>query len=186
MEFEPPKKLEEYLENGEPLITGIKNVRIGVKPEYYFLTDRRIICFNEKHFGQYDLSSIPFTKIKEIEAQIGPVFYGSVQITSEEGQSYDINQIPKEYVEPFLDKLEDAINAIAVEPITINLKKTLTGKTWSFTKPAETVFRSKAASPEVSPTTQAEIDPLKALQMRFVRGEISKDQYEDMKKTLEG
>jgi len=63
MEFGPPKKLMEHLEAGEALITGIKNARIGAKPDYFFLTDRRIIYFDEKHLGRYDLSSIPFTKL---------------------------------------------------------------------------------------------------------------------------
>ena len=190
MEFGPPKKLMEHLEAGEALITGIKNARIGAKPDYFFLTDVRIIYFDEKHLGRYDLSSIPFAKLQEMNAQIGPIRYGSLKITSEEGVTIDLDKIPKGNVELFVTALEDAINAIAVEPKSINVKKGLMGKEWSFTEPAEMLLRSRpesrAPTPAPTPVAPASDDPLKALQMRFVKGEITKEQYEEMKQFLEG
>ena len=42
MDFQPPKKLMENLVSGETLITGLKNSRLGAKPDYFFLTDVRI------------------------------------------------------------------------------------------------------------------------------------------------
>ena len=128
MDFEPPKKLQENLDAGETLISGIKNVRMGARPDYFFLTDRRIIYFDEKHLGRYDLNSIPFSKLQEMSAQIGPIRFGSITIASEEGATNGLNKIPKGDVEPFVAALETAINAIAIEPISINVKKSLTGK----------------------------------------------------------
>jgi len=188
MEFEPPKKLMEHLEAGEALITGIKNARIGAKPDYFFLTDRRIIYFDEKHLGRYDLSSIPFTKLQEMTAQIGPIRYGSINITSEEDATIGLDKIPKGNVEPFVEALEAAINTVAIEPISINVKKGLSGQGWNFTKPAEMVLRSRPATADAihAPTAQAVGDPLRALQMRLVNGEISKEQYEEMRKILMG
>ena len=125
-------------------------------------------------------------------AQIGPIRYGSLKITSEEGVTIDLDKIPKGNVEPFVTALEDAINAIAVEPISINVKKGLMGMEWSFTKRAEMLMRSrpepKTPVPTPAPTPVASVsdDPLKALQMRFVKGEITKEQYEEMKQFLEG
>jgi hypothetical protein len=89
-------------------------------------------------------------------------------------------------VEPFVTALENAINAIAVEPISINVKKGLIGKEWSFTKPAEMLLRSRPATeaPAPSSTAPAVDDPLKALQMRLVKGEITKEQYEELRKYL--
>ena len=206
MDFQPPKKLLENLDAGETLITGIKNVRLGARPDYFFLTDIRIIYFDEKHLGRYDLSSIPFSKLQEVSAQIGPIRYGSLTIASEEGVTIDLNKIPKGGVEPFVAALENAINSIAVEPISINVKKGLMGKEWSFTKPAEMLLRSRpateapapaavsapaptpgpAAAPAPAPasTAQAVGDPLKALQMRLVKGEITREQYEELRKYL--
>jgi len=188
MDFQPPKKLMEHLDSGETLITGLKNARLGAKPDYFFLTDVRIIYFDEKHLGRYDLSSIPFAKLQEVSAQIGPIRYGSLTITSEEGVTIDLNKIPKGNVEPFVTALEDAINAIAVEPISINVKKGLMGMEWNFTKPAEMLLRSRPLAPSPAPTQVAPVsdDPLKVLQMRFVKGEITKEQYEEMKNFLEG
>ena len=192
MDFKPPKKLLENLDGGETLITGLKNVRLGARPDYFFLTETRIIYFDEKHLGRYDLSSIPFSKLQEVSAQIGPIRYGSLKITSEEGLTIDLNKIPKGDVEPFVTALEDAINAIAVEAISINVKKGLMGKEWSFTKPAEMLLRSRPATeapaPAPAPIYAAPVsdDPLKALQMRLVKGEITKEQYEEMRQYLEG
>jgi len=200
MDFKPPKKLMENLDAGETLITGLKNVRLGARPDYFFLTGSRIIYFDEKHLGRYDLNSIPFSKLQEVSAQIGPIRYGSLKITSEEGVTIDLNKIPKGDVEPFVTALENAINAIAVEPISINVKKGLMGKEWSFTKPAEMLLRSRptteapapapapalaaAPAPAPSSTAPAVDDPLKALQMRLVKGEITKEQYEELRKYL--
>ena len=188
MDFEPPKRLLEHLEAGEALITGIKNVRIGARPDYFFLTDRRIIYFDEKHLGRYDMSSIPFSKLQEMSAQIGPIRFGSIEITSEEGATIGLDKIPKGDVEPFVTALEKAINAIAIEPISINVKKGLAGKGWGFTKPAEMVLRSRPATEAPVPASAAPVsdDPLRALQMRLVKGEITKEQYEEMRKFLEG
>ncbi len=178
----------ENLDSGETIVAGLKNARLGAKPDYFFLTDVRIIYFDEKHLGRYDLSSIPFAKLQEVSAQIGPIRYGSLKITSEEGVTIDLNKIPKGNVEPFVTALEDAINAIAVEPISINVKKGLMGMEWSFTKPAEMLLRSRPSAPSPAPTQVAPVgdNPLKVLQMRFVKGEITKEQYEEMKNFLEG
>ena len=123
-----------------------------------------------------------------MSAQIGPIRYGSLKITSEEGVTIDLDKIPKGGVEPFVTALENAINAIAVEPISINVKKGLMGKEWSFTKPAEMLLRSRPATeapaPATSSTAPAVGDPLKALQMRLVKGEITKEQYEELRKYL--
>jgi hypothetical protein len=188
MDFKPPKKLLENLDGGETLITGLKNVRLGARPDYFFLTENRIIYFDEKHLGRYDLSSIPFSKLQEVSAQIGPIRYGSLKITSEEGLTIDLNKIPKGDVEPFVTALENAINAIAVEAISINVKKSLMGKKWSFTKPAEMLLRSRPATDAPAPSSAAPVsdDPLRALQMRLVKGEITKEQYEEMRQYLEG
>ena len=93
-------------------------------------------------------------------------------------------------MEPFVTALEDAINGIAVEPISINVKKELTIMEWNFTKPAKMLPRSRleprAPTPAPTPMSPASDDPLKALQMRFVNGEIIKERYKEMKQFLEG
>ena len=66
------------------------------------------------------------------------------------------------------------------------------GKEWSFTKPAEMLLRSRpvtgapALAPAPATAAPVSVDPLKALQMRFVKGEITKEQYEEMRKFLGG
>lgn len=64
------------------------------------------------------------------------------------------------------------------------------GKEWSFTKPAEMLLRSRPATeaPAPAPSSAAPVsdDPLRALQMRLVKGEITQEQYEEMKAFLKG
>jgi len=73
----------------------------------------------------------------------------------------------------FIDALENAYNSIAVEPISIKHEKDLLGKaTWEFNKPAEMIVRQRS-SDQPKPSE----DPLDQLKMKFIRGEISEEEY---------
>jgi hypothetical protein len=76
-------------------------------------------------------------------------------------------------MESFIDALEIAYNKIAVEPISIKHDRELLGReTWEFNKPKEIIFRQQ-------PTEQPKPseDPLNQLKIRFIRGEISEEEY---------
>jgi hypothetical protein len=76
---------------------------------------------------------------------------------------------------------------IAIEPISINYVKSLIKKVWRFQKPAEIIYKTGRAEPEMqsTPSNQTQSDPLKTLQLRLVRGEITREEYLKMKKILE-
>ncbi|MDQ1280638.1 MAG: bPH 3 protein, partial [Thermoproteota archaeon] len=73
----------------------------------------------------------------------------------------------------FIAAFEIAYNRIAVEPISIKHTKDLIGQeTWEFDKPKEIVFRQQ-------PLVQSKPseDLLNQLKMRFIKGELSEEEY---------
>lgn len=183
MDFKIPNKLSGLLESGEEVLRGVSSSRIGALPEYFFLTDRRVVYFDDKRLGRYDMSSIPYSKLLRLDAEVGAIRFGNITITNEDDDVFKLERILKGDVEPFIQALEQSINKIAVEPITITHKKNLLGREWHFTKPAEMVFKSSGQSVGVS-IPRAVRDPLEALKMRYVNGEISKEEYEEMRRVL--
>jgi hypothetical protein len=144
----------------------------------------RIIYFNEKYLGRYEMKVIPYQKLEEMTAERGRVRFGSIVFKSEEEEEVNLNKVPKDDIEEFVNALEEAINAIAAEPVSITRKKGMMGKMeWQFLKPPEMVFRSAPQAKPQTPSTST--DPLAALKMRFVRGEITEEEYKRMKEILE-
>lgn len=177
-----PKGIQENLLEGEVVINVLSTFSILQKPNYTLLTDRRILYFDEKHLGRYDLVDIPFSKLQSVWAEKGVVSFGSIEFKGEQEETpISLTRVPKDEIEPFIDALEYAINELAVEPISIKRKKSILGKMeWEFKKEAEMLFRTKTES---SPSSS--VDPLSKLKMRFASGEISEEEYLRMKKILE-
>ena len=181
-----PKNLLENLAPGENVIDALKTRSIASKPDYTVLTDRRILYFNEKFLGRYELKVIPYQKLEEMKAERGRVRYGSIAFKDEDGEVVSLNRVSKEYLEPFVDSLEKALNDVAVEPVSIERKKGLMGKMeWRFLKPAEMVFVAKPTQRQQETRAARPLDPLEALKMRFVNGEITEEEYLRKKKLLE-
>ena len=182
--MELPKGLLENLKPNEPVIEVLKTSTIASKPDWTVLTDSRIIYFNEKHLGRYDLVVIPFTQLKLMVAERGMLSHGSIQFQKENGEEVKLERVPKKAIEPFVNALETAMNMIAVEPIGIIRNKGLMGKqSWVFEKTAETLFRS-IATPPPSFQQQPPPSPLEMLNMRYARGEITQEEYQRMRQTL--
>ena len=182
MSFDLPKNLLEQIEPDEKIIDSLKTTTVTSKPDYVVLTNTRIIYFNEKHLGRYEFTVIPFSKLQTMRAERGLVYFGEITFINESGEKISLNWIPKNEIEPFIESLEDAMNRVAVEPITIKRVKNIGSKMqWQFDKPPELIFRSQS---DLS-THGTEADPLNELKMRYARGEITEEEYNKMKKFLE-
>jgi hypothetical protein len=182
-----PKGLLENLKQGEAVIEALKTSSIASKPDWTILTDSRVIYFNEKHLGRYDMVVIPFTQLKLMVAERGMVAHGSIQFQKENGEEVKLERVPKKDIEPFVNALETAMNLIAVEPIGIIRTKGLMGKqSWVFEKTAETLFRSISTPPPPPPGYQPppQQSPLEMLNMRYARGEITQEEFQRMRQTL--
>jgi len=91
-----------------------------------------------------------------------------------EDNAYDtVERVNRNDMANFINALEIEYNTIAVEPVSIKHKGELLGiSDWEFNKPAEMIFRQ---TPAIQPQTAQ--DPLVQLKMRFVKGEISEEEY---------
>jgi hypothetical protein len=170
---ELPGAVKENLSSGEEVIRYLKTFEVVERPDYIILTNLRVAYFDEKHLGRYVFKSIPFEKLLQIRAHRGAVLWGEISFKSEDGTVILLERVDHRDLEGFMDALENAYNSIAVEPISIKHEKDLLGKaTWEFNKPAEMIVRQRS-SDQPKPSE----DPLDQLKMRFIRGEISEEEY---------
>lgn len=182
MNFSLPEKLLEQLETDESVIDALRTTTIATRPDYTVLTNQRIIYFNDKHLGRFELTVIPYTKLQYMKAERGLLSFGKILFKDEKDEEIELNKVKKEQIEPFMESLEKALNQVAVEPISIKRVKHIGSRMeWEFIKPAELLFRSQSTIH----SAQDNDDPFDELKMRYVRGEISETEYRRMKHFLE-
>ena len=58
MKIKLPDKFLDQLEVGENVLDALQTTTIASRPDYTVLTDRRIIYFNDKYLGRYELTVI--------------------------------------------------------------------------------------------------------------------------------
>jgi hypothetical protein len=168
-----PDGLRKNLSPGEEIISYLKSFVIAELTNYIILTNLRLIYFDEKHLGRYVFKALPFQKILQVSAHKGAIVWGEVSVKMEDGTFYTVEKVSRKDLANFIDALEIEYNSIAVEPVSIKHKGELLGiADWEFNKPAEIIFRQ-------NPSIQSNIaeDPLVQLKMRFVKGEISEEEY---------
>jgi hypothetical protein len=170
---ELPSGVKKNLSSGEKVKCYLKTFEVADRPNYIILTNLRVVYFDEKHLGRYVFKSIPFEKLLQIRAHRGAALWGEISLQSEDHTVILLKRVNRGELEGFIDALEKAYNSIAVEPISIKHEKDLLGKaTWEFNKPAEMIVRQRS-SDQPKPSE----DPLDQLKMRFIRGEISGEEY---------
>jgi hypothetical protein len=168
-----PDSLKKNLSPGEEIISYLKSFVVAELSNYIILTNIRLIYFDEKHLGRYDFKSLPFQKVLQVSAHKGAIVWGEVSVKMEDGTSYTVERVSRSDMANFIDALEIAYNSIAVEPVSIAHKGELFGMAdWEFNKPAEMIFRQNT-----SIASQPAEDPLVQLKMRFIKGEISEEEY---------
>jgi len=176
-----PDGLKKNLAPGEEIICYLKSFVIAELTNYIVITNTRLVYFDEKHLGRYTFKSLPLQKVLQVNAHRGAVVWGEVTVKMEDGTSYKVERVSRKDLSNFIDALEIEYNRIAVEPISIKHKGELLGRSeWEFNKPAEMVFRQ-------SPTFQSQTteDPLVQLKMRFIKGELSEEEYKAKLRVLQ-
>lgn len=62
-----PKDVTDNLYSGENVIYCIKKkIALELKPRYLVITDRRVIYYDQKIAGRYDLHDIPYSKLERV------------------------------------------------------------------------------------------------------------------------
>jgi Bacterial PH domain len=178
---ELPSGVKENLSSGEEVIRYLKTFEVVDKPDYIILTNLRLIYFNEKHLGRYAFKSIPFQKLLQIRAHRGVLLWGDISFKGEDNTVILLERVDRNDLEGFLDAVEIAYNSIAVEPISMRHERDLVGKaTWEFDKPKEMIVRQQSSDqPKLSE------DPLNQLKMKFIKGEISEEEYKAKLRVLQ-
>jgi hypothetical protein len=168
-----PAGLKKNLSPSEEVISSLNSFVIAERTNYIILTNLRLIYFDEKHLGRYDFKSLPLQKVLQVSAHKGAIVWGEVSVKMEDGTIYTVERVSRNDMTNFIDALEISYNNIAVEPVSMKRKGELLGMTdWEFNKPAEMVFRQNL--PVQSKLAE---DPLVQLKIRFVKGEISEEEY---------
>ncbi len=168
-----PNGVKRNLSPGEEIICYLKSFVLAELTNYILLTNQRLIYFDEKHLGRYTFKSLPLQKLLQVKAHKGVLVWGEVTFKMEDGEVYSVERVSRKDLSSFIDALETAYNNIAVEPVSMKHKGELLGITdWEFNKPSEVVFREKPSF-QGKPTE----DPIDQLKMRFVKGEISEEEY---------
>jgi len=189
MSEKPSKNLVDKLPNGlkknlspnEQVVSYLKSFVLAELTNYIILTNTRLIYFDEKHLGRYDFKSLPLQKVLQITAHKGAVVWGEVTVKMEDGTSYTVERVSRNDMVKFIDALEIEYNNIAVEPISIKHKGELLGiSDWEFNKPKEMIFRQST-----SVQSQPVEDPLVQLKMRFIKGELSEEEYKAKLRVLQ-
>lgn len=168
-----PDGLKKNLSPSEEIISYLKSFVIAERTNYIILTNLRLIYFDEKFLGRYVFKSLPLQKVLQVSAHKGAIVWGDVSVKMEDGTFYTLERVSRNDMTNFIDALEIEYNSIAVEPISMKHKGELLGMAdWEFNKPAEMIFKQNA-SIQSKPTE----DPLVQLKIRFVKGEISEEEY---------
>ena len=96
-----------------------------------------------------------------------------LSVKMEDGTIYTVERVSRGDMANFIDALEIAYNSIAVEPVSMKRKGELLGMAdWEFDKPKEMIFRQN-----VPVQSKPAEEPLVQLKMRFIKGEISEEEY---------
>ena len=183
-----PKEVEENLYPGEQISYSLKKkISIEAKPKYLIVTDRRVIYLDLKILGRYDLTDIPYEKLELVRFHKGPIA-SEFMLKSEEGGIIELTWMEREEATNALNAIKDALNAIAVEPVSIQKKKGLLGEDLHLKKPPELVSRTIPMTRVVEERkTKAEEGPaekLKKLKELYDVGVINEQEYEEKRKKL--
>ena len=178
---ELPDGLKKNLAPGEEIISYLKSFVIAQQSNYIILTNLRLIYFDEKFLGRYVFKALPLQKLLQLSAHKGAIAWGEVSLKMEDGTTYTVERVSRNDIANFIEAFEIQYNSIAVEPVSMKHKGELLGiADWEFNKPAETVFRQ---NPSIQ-SKPAE-DPLAQLKMRFVKGDISEEEYKAKLRVLQ-
>ncbi len=175
-----PKGLLENLEPGEVIIEAVKQRFAVEKPKWVIVTNRRVIVFDEKILGRYELTAVPYEKLEKVVYHRGLVG-SSFKLVLEDSSELDLSWLSKENADKALNAIKEALERISVEPPKLVKKKGLTATDIVLEKPKELVTRGIS---RIEATTGPQEDPLKKLEVlkRLLdQGAITREEYEKLK-----
>ncbi|RLI86622.1 MAG: hypothetical protein DRP01_03850 [Archaeoglobales archaeon] len=183
--MEVPREIEDNLYPNEQIMFSLKKkFGLQIKPAFLIITDRRVIVLDQKILGRYEMTDVPYEKLEFVRFKRGKV--GSeFLIKSEDLTPMKLTWLEKDEALSALNAIRDALNAIAVEPVSIKRKKGIWWEEWEIIKPAELITR---ATPIVKPVShdmkEDKFEQLKKLKELYDMGIISQEEYEEKRKKI--
>jgi len=184
-DYKLPKKLLENLEPGEVVIGAVRQRFAVEKPKWLIVTNRRVIYFDEKLLGRYELKSVPYEKLLRVYYRRG-IVGSEFRLELENGEVIDLSWMSKDNAEKAIESIREALEKISVEPPTITKKKHLTSLEIILEKPKELVSRSVSRT-VISDQPRAAGDPierLEKLKKLLDEGAITPEEYERLRKRI--
>lgn len=184
---EIPPEVTENLYPGEKVLYSVKKkLYTEFKPKYLVVTDRRVIYLDQKILKRYEIVDVPYEKLEFVHFKKGKIGAKFV-IRSEEGVEIELTWMEKDEAEGAMEAIRDALNVIAVEPVSIQKKKGLLGFELMISKPKEVVTRVLPMTQVVERKVSKKEDPvekLKKLKELYDAGIISMEEFEEEKRKL--
>ena len=182
-----PKQVHDNLTPGESVACCVQT-SMDLNPTYIVVTNKRVVCYDKKALGRYDLSAIPYSKIFKIIGKKGKM-RGALTILGEErGMVIDVEKLKNDEILQVIETIKNEINKVALEPISIMRKKKLMGEEWHLHKPKENLVRTVAApaphamqSMDAPPTGVEQIRELKAL---LDEGLLTEEEFKQKKEEI--
>lgn len=181
---EIPKDVTDNLYPGEDVIYCIKKkIALELKPRYLVISDRRVIFYDQKIAGRYNFYDIPYSKLERVYFNQG-VIASKFTLRGEDKLKISLSWLDKTECKDAIITIRDAINSIAIEPVSIQKKKTLIGEKWVLKKPKEIITRTMPLAPVIGrtppePDTDDPVYKLRKLKEMNDMGLLSKDEYDD-------
>ncbi len=179
-----PKALSRHIEPDESVLFSIKKKASLEKPKWLIVTDRRVIYFDEKVLGRYEMRAIPYQKLEQVTVKLG-VMSSEFVIDGEENITLKLGWMKKEEAKKAIGAIKDALNSIAVEPVTIDVNKGLTSETWTLKKPKELVSRTMYVDRRRPKDVEEDpIEKLRKLKELLDAGIITEEEYKEKREKL--
>ncbi len=158
-----PGGVRKLLLGDEQVLAVIKQSRLkaAITPDSIIVTDQRIIRYSPSALGLHkEIEDYRYEDIANLKVDKGVMF---ATITARRRfMSQDL------VLDKLLKDKADYISRV--------IQEKLRGMSAAAASPATTSQQTRASSPE---------DPLQVLKLRFARGEITKEQFEEMKRAVE-
>lgn len=185
MDTELPKGILENLSPGENVLYAIrKKFNLEAKPKWLVVTDRRILYVDEKILGRYELIAVPYEKLEQVYVKVGKM-YAEFSILKKDGEEIKLERMDKSEAREAIEFIRDALNEIAVEPVSIERKKHFMSEEWTIHKPREVVSRSMRLESRARAVEKEDpLEKLKKLKELYDMGVISQEEYEEKRKKL--
>jgi hypothetical protein len=181
---ELPDEILENLYPGEDVLYSVKKkLYTELKPKYLIVTDRRIIYLDQKILGRYDLIDIPYEKLEFVHFKKGKIGAKFI-IRNEEGEEIVLTWMEKDEAEKAIEAIRDAINAIAVEPVSIQKRKGILGFELELSKPKEFITRTYPQAVAKAAPKEDPIERIRKLKELYESGVISREEFEEKKRKL--